>query len=194
VRRPTQETRPERIRLQEWENIAVDAVGDVIDFWGFKQNLGRVWALLYLYNQPLSAAEMRAALALSKGGVSMLLRDLEHWKVVIRVREKGEIAWRYKAETDVIKMARRVLEAREYVFIRRIGGDFEKAKAMALASQNASPEKLERLANMAALAEQTAKLVQLFAKAPRLEDLRSLFKTLASRLAAKGKSLVALPK
>jgi len=182
-----------RIGLQSWENTAIEAVGDVIEFWGFKRNLGRVWALLYLYNQPLSAAGIREALALSKGGVSMLLKDLEHWKVVMRVREKGETVWRYKAETDVIKMARRVLEEREYVLIRRVCGDFEKAKAMALASGNASAEKLERLSHMAALAERTAKLVQLFTKTPQLE-VRSLFRALASKIAAKGKSFVALPK
>jgi DNA-binding transcriptional regulator GbsR (MarR family) len=141
----------------------------------------------------LSAAEIREALTLSKGGVSMLLRDLEHWKVVLRGRGKGEVAWRYKAETDVLKMARRVLEEREYVFIRRICTDFEKAKAMALSSGNASAEKLERLANMAALAEQTARLLQLFATTPQLA-VRSVFKALASRIAAKGKSLMAASK
>ena len=190
MRRARHEARPFRIRLQAWEKLAVDAVGEVIEFWGFKQNLGRLWALLYLYNQPLSAAEIREALALSKGGVSMLLRDLERWKVVMRVREKGEIAWRYKAETNVIKMARRVLEEREYVLIRRVCADFEKAKAMALASGNASVEKMERLANMSVLAKQTAKLMQLFTKTPPL-DIRSLFRALASRIAAKGKSLMA---
>ncbi|MCL2625309.1 MAG: transcriptional regulator [Cystobacterineae bacterium] len=178
------------ICLEEWEGVAVDAVGDVIEFWGFKRNLGCLWALLYLYNQPLSAAEIREALGLSKGGISMLLRDLEHWKVVIRVREKGEIAWRYRAETDVVKMARRVLEEREYILIRRVCTDFEKAKSMALVSGGASKEKLERLANMAVLAERTAKLVQLFMKTPQL-DVRSVFKALASKVAAKGRSLMA---
>jgi len=192
VRQPSPRAR--RIRgLQAWESIAINSVGDVIDFWGFKRNLGRVWALLYLYNQPLSASEVREALTLSKGGVSMLLKDLEHWKVVLRVREPGEVAWRYKAETDVIKMARRVLEAREYVLIRRVCGEFEKAQALALASESASKEKLERLSNMAALAEQTAKLVRLFTQTPQL-DIRSGFKALASKIAAKGKSLVALSK
>ncbi|MCL2179281.1 MAG: transcriptional regulator [Proteobacteria bacterium] len=178
-----------RICLEEWEGIAVDAVGDVIEFWGFKRNLGRVWALLYLYSQPLSAAEVRGALGLSKGGVSMLLGDLEHWKVVVRVRDKGEIAWRYRAETDVLKMARRVLEEREYILMKRVCSDFEQAKSLALALGDAPKEKLERLANMAVLAERTAKLVQLLMKTPQL-DLRSVFKALASKVAAKGRSLM----
>jgi len=46
---------------------------------------------------------------------------------------------------------------------------------------------------MAALAEQTAKLVQLFMKTPLL-DVSSIFKALASKIAAKGKSLMAVSK
>ena len=31
--------------LAPWEALVVDAVGNVIDFWKFKRNQGRVWAL-----------------------------------------------------------------------------------------------------------------------------------------------------
>ena len=41
-----------------WEAMAIDAVGNVIEFWGFKRNQGRVWALLYLRNEALTAAEL----------------------------------------------------------------------------------------------------------------------------------------
>ena len=34
--------------LPRWESLAIDAVGNVIEFWGFKHNQGRVWAVLYL--------------------------------------------------------------------------------------------------------------------------------------------------
>ena len=34
--------------LPRWEALTTDAVGNVIEFWGFKHNQGRVWALLYL--------------------------------------------------------------------------------------------------------------------------------------------------
>ena len=44
--------------LLPWEALVVDAVGSVIDFWKFKRNQGRVWALLYLRGRALSAAEI----------------------------------------------------------------------------------------------------------------------------------------
>ena len=78
--------------LERWESMAIEAVGQVIEFWGFKRNQGRVWALLYLRGESFSAAEVESILRLSKGGVSMLLRDLERWKVISRVRHAGSSA------------------------------------------------------------------------------------------------------
>src|SRR6185295_11178850 len=75
--------------LARWEAMAVDAVGNAIEFWGFKRNQGRVWALLYLRGTPMSAGQLEKELSLSKGAVSMLIRDLERWGVIERVREPG---------------------------------------------------------------------------------------------------------
>ncbi len=48
--------------LGTWEALAVDAVGGVIEFWGFKRNQGRLWALLYLRDVALSATELQTEL------------------------------------------------------------------------------------------------------------------------------------
>ena len=70
----------------------MDAVGNVIEFWGFKRNQGRVWALLYLRGEPLTAGEIERELELSKGGVSMLLRDLERWGVISACARRARVA------------------------------------------------------------------------------------------------------
>src|SRR4051812_32052372 len=137
--------------LAEWEAVAVDAVGNVIEFWGFKRNQGRVWALLYLRDTALTAAEIETELELSKGGVSMLLRDLERWGVILRVRTPGDASWRYKAETDLLKMARRVIEEREFAFINRIRADLDEARRIAEASGKVPKERIRRLSRMASL-------------------------------------------
>ena len=46
-----------------------DAVGALIEGWGFKRNMGRMWAVLYLEDHPLSAAELGDRLGLSTGVV-----------------------------------------------------------------------------------------------------------------------------
>jgi len=156
-------------RLAPWEAIAVDAVGNVIEFWGFKRNQGRVWALLYLRGEPMTAGEIERELDLSKGGVSMLLRDLERWGVVRRVRLPQDSAWRYGAETDLIRMVSHVIEEREAGFIERIRADLAEARRMAEASGNVPPEHLARLEKMATLAEHVERALRLFVKTARLD-------------------------
>lgn len=170
--------------LPRWEAIAVDAVGNVIEFWGFKRNQGRVWALLYLRDQALSAGQIERELALSKGAVSMLLRDLERWSVVVRVRNTGEAAWHYAAETDLMKMVSRVLEEREASFLARIKEDFAEAQRLATEAGDVAKARLERLARMASLAEQTERAVRLFLRTARL-DVGGMFESLRERVSSR---------
>lgn len=156
-------------RLTDWETVAVDAVGNVIEFWGFKRNQGRVWAFLYLRDVALTAAEIERELELSKGGVSMLLRDLERWGVVLRVRTPGDSAWRYRAETDLLQMARRVIEEREFSFISRIRADLEEARKLAANDPRTTKAQIDRLERMETLAEATEKALKLFLKTSRLD-------------------------
>jgi DNA-binding transcriptional regulator GbsR (MarR family) len=156
-------------RLAPWEAIAIDAVGNVIEFWGFKRNQGRVWALLYLRGEPLTAGELERELELSKGGVSMLLRDLERWGVVRRVRSPRDSAWGYTAETDLIRMVSHVVEQREASFIERIRADLAEARRLASVQGGVPPQQLERLEKMATLAEHVERALRLFIKTARLD-------------------------
>ncbi len=160
--------------LSNWEAVAVDAVGNVIEFWGFKRNQGRVWALLYLRDVTLTAAEIERELELSKGGVSMLLRDLERWGVILRVRSTGESSWRYQAETDLLKMARHVIEEREFAFIARIRADLAEARKLAEADSSTSKAQIGRLLKMESLADATERALKLFLKTSKL-DVGSMF-------------------
>ncbi len=166
-------------RLRSWEAIAIDAVGNVIEFWGFKRNQGKVWALLYLRDVALTAAEIETELELSKGGVSMLLRDLERWGVVMRVRNPGDASWRYRAEVELMKMARRVIEEREFSFIARVRADLEEARKLAEADPQSTRAQIQRLAKMESLAEATEKAVKLFLRTSRF-DVTGMFEVFRS--------------
>src|SRR5690606_13883820 len=125
---------------------------NVIEFWGFKRNQGRVWAFLYLRGEPFAAGQLEKELGLSKGGVSMLLRDLERWGVILRVRAPGDSAWRYRAETDLVRMVSRVIEERESDFITRIRADLEEARRLAVQGAKVPKDRLARLEKMVQLA------------------------------------------
>ena len=59
------------------EAAVSDVVGRLIEFWGFKRNMGRVWTVLYLSPEPLSADDLCHSLKLSTGAVSMTLSPVE---------------------------------------------------------------------------------------------------------------------
>jgi DNA-binding transcriptional regulator GbsR (MarR family) len=74
----------------EAEILAADAIGDIIEHWGFRKGLGRVWTVLFISGEALPAAEIGDRLSMSAGAVSMTLTELQRWGVVHRVWRPGE--------------------------------------------------------------------------------------------------------
>ncbi len=95
------------------EVLVTDLIGRLIEFWGFKRNMGRVWAILYLSPAPLSARDIREALALSTGAVSMTLSELGRWGVVKKLWVPGQRRDYFTAEVQLWKMVSRVMAERE---------------------------------------------------------------------------------
>lgn len=174
VSEPVGESEPTDHRLQPWELVACDAVGTVIEFWGFKHNQGRLWALLYLRTEAYSASVIQRELGLSKGGVSILLRELEQWGVVRRVRVPGRRAWHYEAERDLMAMIRMVLASRERKLVSRVLCDLERAEKLSQDDPTATKQQRERLARMVRLARAIDRAVATFMKTARLDAGRAV--------------------
>ena len=104
---------PASAELWESERIVSDAIGKLMVLWGFKRNMGRVWTLLYLSNEPLTAFVLRERLQLSAGAISMTLNELARWGVVHKVWRQGDRHDYYEAESSLWKMISRVLRERE---------------------------------------------------------------------------------
>ncbi|MFK7989324.1 MAG: GbsR/MarR family transcriptional regulator [Sandaracinaceae bacterium] len=113
--------------MWESELIASDAIGRLIEFWGFKRNMGRVWTVLYLSDDPLSAQDLQARLKLSSGAVSMTLKDLSRWGTVRKVWIQGARRDFFTAEGDLWKMVSRVFRERELVEVEEAIRDLERA-------------------------------------------------------------------
>src|SRR2546430_4278868 len=122
-----------------------DAVGALMEFWGFKRVMGRVWTLLYLRGEALSASELCDQLSISAGAASMALSELEHWSVVRRIRRQGDRREYFEAETDIWKMISRVLRERELSQIERALEVFDRAreKFRTMAATGAERSRLE---------------------------------------------------
>ena len=113
--------------LSHSEALVSDVVGRLMEFWGFKRNMGRVWSVLYLSPDPLSAEDLRNALQLSSGAVSMTLSELARWGVVRRVWIQGQRRDFYTAEVALWRMISRVFSERERAEVAAAVDAFEDA-------------------------------------------------------------------
>jgi len=145
--------------LWDSERIVSDAIGRLMVVWGFKRNMGRVWTLLYLSNEPLAASVLRERLQLSAGAISMTLNELARWGVVHKVWRQGDRHDYYEAESSLWKMISRVLRERELSEVVLAIEAFEDALA---ALQRRSERSLEpRLRTQRERIEQLLELARL---------------------------------
>jgi DNA-binding transcriptional regulator GbsR (MarR family) len=145
--------------LWESERIVSDAIARLMVLWGFKRNMGRVWTLLYLSDEPLAAHVLRERLQLSAGAISMTLNELARWGVVRKVWRQGDRHDYYEAESSLWKMISRVLRERERAEIVWAIEAFEDALATlkrredpgAAARMSIQHERIEQLLELARL-------------------------------------------
>ena len=116
--------------LHEAELLAADAIGDVIEHWGFRKGLGRVWTVLFISAEALPAATIGDRLSMSAGAVSMALTELQRWGVVHRVWRPGERKEFFESETDFWRMISKVFDERERLIAESVRGRLERALAL----------------------------------------------------------------
>jgi len=95
------------------EELVADAVGRIMAFWGFRKNLGRIWAALYLSPEPLTSAQLCEDLQLSTGSVSMALGELKRWGAIRKEYVAGDRRDHWVVEDDVWATVSRVMAQRE---------------------------------------------------------------------------------
>jgi DNA-binding transcriptional regulator GbsR (MarR family) len=111
----------------EAELLAADAIGDIIEHWGFRKVLGRVWTVLFIAAEPLPAAAIAERLSMSAGATSMALTELQRWGVVKRVWRPGERKEFFEAETDFWRMISKVFDERERLIAESVRDRLERA-------------------------------------------------------------------
>jgi DNA-binding transcriptional regulator GbsR (MarR family) len=94
---------------------ACDAVGEFIEYWGFKSILGRVWTLMALSNEPMSQIEVAEFLGVSRSLVSGAMHELSEHGLVRPLREHRNTP--YEAVVDVWPSISDVLRDREWMLI-----------------------------------------------------------------------------
>jgi DNA-binding transcriptional regulator GbsR (MarR family) len=87
--------------------------GEMGQLWGINRTMAQIHALLFISPEALSAHDLMDELQISRGNVSMALRELIAWGIVNRIHIKGERREYYTTEKDVWKMFRIIARERK---------------------------------------------------------------------------------
>jgi DNA-binding transcriptional regulator GbsR (MarR family) len=105
---------------QEAMRTSCEAIGQIIESWGFKKIMGTMWAFLYLCPEPATSKDICKNLKISPALASITLQDLQRWGVVTKISSIGKRLDYYVAEHDIWKMIRRVFREREKMAIEHV--------------------------------------------------------------------------
>src|SRR5215210_2251170 len=82
--------RPPAAGLAAARREFVDLWGQMANHWGINRTMSQIHALLMISHEPLTAEQIMEELQISRGNVSMNLRDLINWGIVRRTSSPGD--------------------------------------------------------------------------------------------------------
>lgn len=94
-----------------------DASGSLVEYWGFKSIMGRVWTLLALRDAPMHQTRIADTLGVSRSLVSGTITDLMQYGLVRAVGEGRNAP--YEAVVDVWPAVTDVLRTREWILLEK---------------------------------------------------------------------------
>jgi DNA-binding transcriptional regulator GbsR (MarR family) len=175
---------PREDRLALRVRQVCEAVGEFIEYWGFKAIHGRIWTLLALRNEPVSQIEIAEFLGVSRSLVSQAVAELIEYGLVRPVSDHRNAP--YEAVMDFWPTISDVLRDREWMLIEGARLALEGAvEEMELAGTRAAARfNVQRMRTLLRAAEMAQALLRLLIgiRVPRkLDELGSWLKS-SSRL------------
>ncbi len=136
----------------------VDEAGRFIEHWGFKRIQGEIWAVTYLTGHPLTASEIAAQLKVSKALVSLAMRELLEYRVLLTVEGDDGRAQRLVPNEDLGEAIAGVLKRRETKLLQRTTEALEGIEALSAAELkkfDVSPGRVASIREFTLAAQQT---------------------------------------
>lgn len=87
--------------------------GEMGSRWGINRTVGQIYALLYLSSEPLCADDIVDALGVSRSNVSMGIRELQGWNLVLLKHIPGDRRDFFTTPGDVWVILRTLAEERK---------------------------------------------------------------------------------
>jgi DNA-binding transcriptional regulator GbsR (MarR family) len=121
----------------------LDAWTSMASLFSFSPSTARVCGLLITAGEPLSLSEIATHLGLSRGNVSMCLKELRGWGVVQRVPRAGERREFYESRGDLFEQTLAIArERKRREFDPVIGSALEALAALAANAPSGEREKV----------------------------------------------------
>ncbi len=95
--------------IREGKQKFIETWGKMASGWGITPAMAQVHALLLISPEPLNADQVKEALDISTGNVSMNLRALLEWELVFKQTPQGKRKELYFAEKDLWKVIRQII-------------------------------------------------------------------------------------
>jgi len=86
--------------------------GEMGSRWGFNRTVGQMYGLLIIHEEALSAVQISEALNISRGNVSMGIKELQSWRLVQVHHKPKDRKEYYSPAGSIWEMASRVFEER----------------------------------------------------------------------------------
>lgn len=86
--------------------------GEMGSRWGFNRTVGQMAGLLIISKEPLSAVEIAEHLNISRGNISMGIKELQAWRLVQVTHRPKDRKEYYSPAGDIWELAIRVFEER----------------------------------------------------------------------------------
>jgi DNA-binding transcriptional regulator GbsR (MarR family) len=87
--------------------------GEMGSRWGINRTVGQIYAMLFVADRPLNADDLVDMLGLSRGGVSMGLKELQSWNLVQLRHLPGDRRDHFTTPDDVWAIMRTLVEERK---------------------------------------------------------------------------------
>ena len=91
----------------------VDLWGQMAEHWGINRTMAQIHALLMISAEPITADQIMDELQISRGNVSMNLRDLINWGIVRRTSLAGDRRDFFVTEADIWTMFHEIIRERK---------------------------------------------------------------------------------
>lgn len=143
--------------------------GEMGSRWGINRTVGQIYALLFLSEEPLCADDICERLGFSRSNVSMSLKELQAWRLVLRRDRDNDRREFFTTPTDLMAIVRTLVEERKK---REIDPTLTKLRELELESAEDGQTDAYAMNRITELRELIESLTSLYDDLARIETER----------------------